>query len=113
MSPTSSAFSLIRFARPRLAIAAVLAACSLALGHLPAAAQCQRMTPGSVVQDPENLYSIAGSLRVHFTYQRGMDVYGNPTFCFINDDGQQSPTLHVKPGDTLILTLTNELPPPA
>ncbi len=31
-------------------------------------------------------------------------------YCFVNSDGVQSPTLHVKPGDTLVLNLTNLVP---
>ena len=49
-------------------------------------------------------------LKVDFTYQTSQDDYGKTLYCFVNSDGAQSPTLHVHPGDTLVLTLTNLVP---
>ncbi|MGA9511530.1 MAG: multicopper oxidase domain-containing protein [Candidatus Sulfotelmatobacter sp.] len=74
---------------------------------------CPRFPVGSTVSEPENLFSHNGLLRVNFSYQTGTDEYGNTTYCFINEDGAESPTLHLSPGDTLILTVTNLLPPPS
>ncbi len=71
---------------------------------------CLRYPPGSAVSDPENLYSKDGVLKVDFTYETSQDDAGNTLYCFVNSDGAQSPTLHVNPGDTLILTLTNLVP---
>ena len=71
---------------------------------------CERFPQGSVVQEPENLYSKDGILKVDFTYQTSQDDYGKTLYCFVNSDGAQSPTLHVRPGDTLIITLTNLVP---
>ena len=84
----------------------------LALLPVGALAQspCERFPQGSVVQEPENLYSKDGVLKVDFTYQTSQDDYGKTLYCFVNSDGAQSPTLHVHPGDTLILTLTNLVP---
>jgi FtsP/CotA-like multicopper oxidase with cupredoxin domain len=39
-----------------------------------------------------------------------MDSFGNRLFCFMNQDGTQSPTLHVNPGDMLIVNLKNNVP---
>ena len=84
----------------------------LALLPVGALAQspCERFPQGSVVQEPENLYSKDGVLKVDFTYQTSQDDYGKTLYCFVNSDGAQSPTLHVRPGDTLVLTLTNLVP---
>ncbi len=71
---------------------------------------CERFPQGSVVQEPEHLYSKDGVLQVDFTYQTNQDEFGQTLYCFVNSDGAQSPTLHVRPGDTLILTLTNLVP---
>ena len=75
----------------------------LALLPVGALAQspCERFPQGSVVQEPENLYSKDGVLKVDFTYQTSQDDYGKTLYCFVNSDGAQSPTLHVHPGDTL------------
>ena len=84
----------------------------LALLPVGARAQspCERFPQGSVVQEPEHLYSKDGVLKVDFTYQTSRDDYGKILYCFVNSDGAQSPTLHVRPGDTLVLTLTNLVP---
>jgi FtsP/CotA-like multicopper oxidase with cupredoxin domain len=84
----------------------------LALLPVGALAQnpCERFPQGSVVQEPEDLYSKNGVLKVDFTYQTSQDDYGKTLYCFVNSDGAQSPTLHVRPGDTLVLTLTNLVP---
>ncbi len=72
--------------------------------------RCVRFPAGSTISDPENLYSENGVLTVDFTYQTSQDSYGFTRYCFVNSDGAQSPTLHVHPGDTLVLTLTNLVP---
>jgi len=74
---------------------------------------CARFPVGSTISEPENLFSQNGVLRVNLTYQTSLDTNGNVLYCFVNEDGAESPTLHVKPGDTLILTVTNRLPPPS
>jgi len=80
--------------------------------QLSASAQspCIRYPQGSTVAEPENLYSKDGVLQVNFTYQTSEDDYGHTLYCFVNSDGVQSPTLHVNPGDVLVLTLTNLVP---
>ena len=69
---------------------------------------CPRpFTPGSVVQNPPALFSSNGVLNVTFSYQTRKDTDGNDLFCFMTPDGLQNPTLHVKSGDTLNITVTN------
>ena len=71
---------------------------------------CERFPQGSFVTEPENLYSTNGVLEVNFTYETREDDFGKFLYCFTNSDGAQSPTLHVNPGDTLIINLTNLVP---
>jgi FtsP/CotA-like multicopper oxidase with cupredoxin domain len=73
-------------------------------------APCPRYQAGSTVIEPRNLYSTGGKLQVTFTYQMRVDQYGNTLYCFTTADGEESPTLHVHPGDQLIIHLKNELP---
>ena len=74
-------------------------------------APCPRYAPGSAVLEPKNLYSANGVLRVDLTYQTRLAEDGNRLFCLIDDAGDQSPTLHVRPGDEIDLVLSNNLPP--
>jgi FtsP/CotA-like multicopper oxidase with cupredoxin domain len=70
---------------------------------------CPRFDSGSLIQEPENLYSRHGVLEVSFSYQTRVDSFGNTLYCFVSGDGEQSPTLHVHPGDRLVIHLKNEL----
>lgn len=81
-------------------------------GQLAANAQdvCERFPQGSMLTEPEDLYSKDGVLEVNLTYQTRQDDYGMTLYCFTNSDGAQSPTLHVNPGDVLIINLTNLVP---
>ncbi len=74
---------------------------------------CPRFAEGSAIREPENLYSQHGALEVTFKYQTRVDTAGNILYCFTTDRGAESPTLHLHPGDTLIVHLKNELPPGA
>jgi FtsP/CotA-like multicopper oxidase with cupredoxin domain len=71
---------------------------------------CQRFAPGSVVQQPPALFSSKGVLNVQFSYQTVTDQFGRQLFCFMTPQGQEDPTLHVNPGDTLNITVTNNTP---
>jgi FtsP/CotA-like multicopper oxidase with cupredoxin domain len=61
--------------------------------------------------EPKDLFSSHGILQVSFTYETRVDQYGNVLYCFMSEDGSQSPTLHVRPGDELLVKLKNALPP--
>lgn len=76
----------------------------------PVANPCQRFKAGSVVQQPPALFSQNGVLNVKFSYQSATDSAGRQLFCFMTPDGKENPTLHVKPGDTLNITVTNNTP---
>jgi FtsP/CotA-like multicopper oxidase with cupredoxin domain len=73
---------------------------------------CPRPAPGSVVPAPPDLFSQNGTLNVTFNYFTTMDSAGRTLFCFVTPNGFEGPTLHVKPGDTLNVTVTNLVPPP-
>jgi FtsP/CotA-like multicopper oxidase with cupredoxin domain len=71
---------------------------------------CARPAAGSVVTNPPSLFSSNGLLSVRFSYQHILDAAGRELFCFMTPDGLQNPSLHVNPGDQLMITVTNNLP---
>jgi FtsP/CotA-like multicopper oxidase with cupredoxin domain len=71
---------------------------------------CPRFKAGSVVHQPPALFSSNGVLNVSFSYQTTTDSAGRQLFCFMTPNGLENPTLHVKPGDTLNVTVTNNTP---
>jgi FtsP/CotA-like multicopper oxidase with cupredoxin domain len=76
----------------------------------PVAKPCQRFTAGSVIHQPPALFSQNGVLNVRFSYQTTTDSIGRQLFCFMTPDGLENPTLHLNPGDTLNITVTNNTP---
>ena len=101
----------IRTALLALLLAIVAPCCALA-----ATDPCPRPAQGSVITNPPNLYSQNGVLSVTFDYYTTVDQWGRTLFCYDTPDGVEAPTLHLYPGDTLKLTLTNKEqggPPPA
>ncbi|MGA2429547.1 MAG: multicopper oxidase domain-containing protein [Candidatus Acidiferrum sp.] len=71
-------------------------------------AGCFRGTEGAEVPEPEDLRSVDGVLKVDLAFRGYVDSGGNARYCYVTADGAVSPTLRVKPGDTLILNLKNE-----
>jgi FtsP/CotA-like multicopper oxidase with cupredoxin domain len=76
----------------------------------PVSNPCPRFTAGSVIHQPPALFSQNGVLNVNFSYQTTTDSKGRQLFCFMTPDGLENPTLHVNPGDTLNITVTNNTP---
>jgi FtsP/CotA-like multicopper oxidase with cupredoxin domain len=74
---------------------------------------CPRSPIGSALSEPEDLRSANGVLQVDFTYRNFLDDHGQMRYCYLYKDGSQAPNLRVQPGDWLILTLKNDLLPPA
>jgi FtsP/CotA-like multicopper oxidase with cupredoxin domain len=72
---------------------------------------CPRFPAGSTLAAPPDLFSEDGALQVNFTYQTRVDSNGNTLYCFVTDDGTQDPTLHVHPGDHLVINFKNGLAP--
>jgi FtsP/CotA-like multicopper oxidase with cupredoxin domain len=85
---------------------------STALSAQGATASCPRPVAGATISDPPELRSINGTLEVslHVKYQQTMLGEGPPRYCYVTDDGSESPTLRVRPGDKLIIHLHNDLP---
>ena len=100
----------------RLGIVAILAVIVGAILPRAAAAKdsdpCPRPDTGSIVSQPVDLYSRNGVLNVSFDYYTTVSDAGITLFCFVTPDGVQSPTLHVRPGDRLELSVTNRVPAP-
>lgn len=89
---------------------------ALLLFGLPARSQphtnlCPRPFYGALVQAPPELRSVGGHLRVDLSLRASADMFRLPVYCYIDGTGQEAPTLRVQPGDDLVLTLKNELPP--
>jgi FtsP/CotA-like multicopper oxidase with cupredoxin domain len=73
-----------------------------------AGAECFRAAIGSEVPEPEDLRSVDGILKVDLAFRSFVDSKGEVRFCYVTPNGKQSPTLRVKPGDTVILNFKNE-----
>jgi FtsP/CotA-like multicopper oxidase with cupredoxin domain len=69
---------------------------------------CFRAAVGSEVPEPEDLRSVDGVLKVDLAFRSFVDSKGEVRFCYVTLNGKQSPTLRVKPGDTVILNFKNE-----
>jgi FtsP/CotA-like multicopper oxidase with cupredoxin domain len=76
----------------------------------PADQVCARFAPGSVLPVPPDLASQSGVLEVTFKFETVMDAQGLTRYCYVTDTGLQAPTLHVYPGDQLIIHFQNDLP---
>jgi FtsP/CotA-like multicopper oxidase with cupredoxin domain len=84
-------------------------------GLLPAAALanggvCPRPPTGSEIQPPPDLFSVNGTLETSLDYYTSVDDDGRTLFCFVTTDGKLSPTLHVNPGDKVVIHLTDKVP---
>ena len=95
-----------------------LAIAIFAMGPICAWAQsaapevCPRPAAGSAVPEPEDLRSENGVLKVELTYRNFVDASGQMRYCYLSKNGSQAPTLRLKPGDELILSLNNEVTSP-
>ena len=83
-----------------------------AQGTDPADQVCQRFQPGAQLQDPPDLRSQNGVLEVTLVFKQVVDQQGLSRFCYVSDTGLEAPTLHVYPGDQLIIHLQNTLTAP-
>jgi FtsP/CotA-like multicopper oxidase with cupredoxin domain len=91
---------------------------SLALGPAILRAQdthsdpCPRPAQSAEVPEPEDLRSQDGVLKVDLAVHNYKGKDGTTRYCYVLPDGNQSPTLRLKPGDLLILKLKNDLTSP-
>lgn len=72
---------------------------------------CPYFPPGSVVAEPPERRSTNGKLRVALTIRSSVDPLGHHRYCYFDEQGNLAPTLRLHPGDSLILTLKNEISP--
>ena len=72
---------------------------------------CSRSAAGGEVANPPELRSHNGVLKVDLAFRGFRAANGEMRYCYVSDRGAQSPSLRLRPGDLLILNLTNELPP--
>ena len=104
-----------RMQKLRLLIFAILCFASFHAGlcaqSLPSET-CARPSPGSIVPEPRDLRSQNGVLKVALTVRNSSEAGQPARFCYISADGSESPTLHLHPGDLLILNLKNDLADP-
>jgi FtsP/CotA-like multicopper oxidase with cupredoxin domain len=70
---------------------------------------CARPAIGSPVPEPTDLRSENGMLSVELTVRNHREQDGSIRYCYVMGDGEQAPTLRLKPGDLLVLKLRNEL----
>jgi FtsP/CotA-like multicopper oxidase with cupredoxin domain len=90
-------------------IATVLSCCAVSAAKGNRDDVCTRGALGSVVPQAADLRSKDGELKVELGFRSSVDSRGLTRYCYVDKDGNQSPTLRVKPGDRVILTLRNEL----
>ncbi len=81
-------------------------------GAIAKSGPCPRFAAGSTVTNPPALFSQKGRLTVNFSYNTQQDAQGRTLYCFTTPNGTESPTLHVHPGDHLVIKVKNNLPAP-
>jgi FtsP/CotA-like multicopper oxidase with cupredoxin domain len=70
---------------------------------------CPRPEVGSVVAEPPEVSSRNGVLEIGLTARDAKQPDGRVRYCFVDGAGQESPTLRVAPGDTVIIHLKNAM----
>jgi FtsP/CotA-like multicopper oxidase with cupredoxin domain len=70
---------------------------------------CPRPSLGSIVTEPVDLRSRNGVLKVELTIHNAKQSDGSIRYCYVDENGAESPTLRVNPGDLVVLTLRNDL----
>src|ERR1700689_593666 len=80
-------------------------------GATPQAASdpCVRPPAGSLLSDPAEVRSSDGVLSLELTVRNFREADGSIRYCYVTAAGEQSPTLRMRPGDLLVLTLKNEI----
>jgi FtsP/CotA-like multicopper oxidase with cupredoxin domain len=70
---------------------------------------CPRPTAGSNVLEPAEIRSRNGQLHVELTLRDQREADGTALYCYVDTNGDESPTLRANPGDLVTLTLRNDL----
>ena len=98
-----------------LLLAAVAIAFSCSASATPPAAATDGCANSSAtsVESPTEIASRNGRLRVSLRIRSSLDSAGQMHYCYLDEHGDRSPTLRLRPGDLLLLSLTNEITPPS
>lgn len=99
----------MRFSLGRLFAAIMMCLGAALFSSAALATDCARPASGSEVLPPPDLFSSGGVLTVNLHYKAAKTLT-NLNLCFQTADGIESPTLHVLPGDRIIVNLTNDVP---
>jgi FtsP/CotA-like multicopper oxidase with cupredoxin domain len=70
---------------------------------------CPTLAQGALVPEPPDLSSVHGVLKADLTIVDYKAANGAARYCYRTRDGRVAPTLRVRPGDMIILRLTNKL----
>jgi FtsP/CotA-like multicopper oxidase with cupredoxin domain len=70
---------------------------------------CPRPQPGSTVEEPADVRSRSGVLKVTLTARNSREADGTTRYCYTDAEGRESPNLRVSPGDEVIIHLKNAL----
>ncbi len=84
---------------------------SYALATTPEA--CPQPEIGSTVEQPAEIESVDGVLRVELRMRSEVDARGRVRYCYVSGGGRLAPTLRLHPGDWLVVELKNEITQPA
>lgn len=74
---------------------------------------CDRGVPGAAIQSPAEIRSHDGVLTVTLIMRSVVTPEGQVRYCYIDDKGNESPTLRLHSGDLLVLKLKNEITVPS
>lgn len=97
---------------PRCSLAFVVA--GFVLAH-PVRAQragkeaCARPEIGSVVNEPDDVRSKNGLLEITLVAHNSVEPDGTTRYCFLDEQGRESPNLRVNPGDEVLIHLKNAM----
>jgi FtsP/CotA-like multicopper oxidase with cupredoxin domain len=68
---------------------------------------CPRPQAGSVVEEPPDVRGRNGVLEITLTALNAPQGDGSVRYCFVDEEGRESPNLRVNPGDEVIIHLKN------
>ena len=95
----------------KLLFAVIVFCCAHSWAQVARTEVCPRPSPGSAVENPPEIRSRNGVLNVSLLLRNSVSPTGGMRYCYMDEEGRESPTLRVKPGDVLILKLKNEVNP--
>ena len=74
---------------------------------------CPAETQGGVLLEPSSRRSKNGILKLSLSVRSSTDILGHVHYCYIDELGNENPTLRVVPGDMLVVRLKNQISVPA